>query len=65
MFRVNDKIKSTIVKQPTSQAIRNMAIQGGMRPLRQDGWRFVTEGVTTFEEVIRVAKADEATVLQD
>ncbi|MHC4597752.1 MAG: type II secretion system ATPase GspE [Planctomycetota bacterium] len=65
MFRVDDRIKSTIVKQPTSQAIRNMALEGGMRPLRQDGWRFVTEGVTTFEEVIRVAKADEQTVLQE
>ncbi|MHC4780685.1 MAG: GspE/PulE family protein [Planctomycetota bacterium] len=54
-----------LITSPSSQAIRNMALDGGMRPLRQDGWRLVTGGVTTFEEVIRVAKADEHTVIQE
>jgi general secretion pathway protein E/type IV pilus assembly protein PilB len=65
MFGVNDKIKDAVIKEPTSQRIRNLALESGMRPLRQDGWRLVRDGVTTFEEVIRVAKSDELTVLQD
>jgi len=65
LFKVNDKIKKAIVKEPTSQNIRTLARQSGMRSLREDGWRLVKEGVTTFEEVLRVAKADEETVIQE
>jgi len=65
VFRVNNRIKNAIVKDPTSQHIRTLALKEGMRPLRHDGWRLVESGTTTFEEVVRVAKADEAVVVQD
>ena len=39
--------------------IREYAISKGMKTLYQDGIRKVLEGVTTFEEVYRVAKKTE------
>jgi type II secretory ATPase GspE/PulE/Tfp pilus assembly ATPase PilB-like protein len=65
LFRVDDKIKETIVRNPTSHGIRSLALEGGMRPLRQDGWRLVKGGATTCEEIIRVAKADVQAVVQE
>ena len=35
-------------------------IYGTVRTLRDDGWTKVLAGITTFEEVIRAAEADEA-----
>ncbi len=40
-----------------SEELRQMAIQSGMRTLQEDGLRLVRAGVTTLEEVMRVARA--------
>jgi len=34
--------------------MRQVAIREGMTTLREDAWRKVKEGVTTYEEAIRV-----------
>jgi len=62
---VTDRIKEAMVRNPTSHAIRALALEDGMRPLRQDGWRLVKAGITTCQEIIRVAKADERAVVQE
>jgi hypothetical protein len=41
-----------------------VAIKDGMKNLREDGWRLVSEGRTTIEEVFRNTK-DEAMHLND
>ena len=38
-------------------ALRDLARDQGMVTLRQDGWRKVQAGITTVEEVLRVAEA--------
>ena len=45
-----------ILKNCSSGEIREAARRGGMRALADDGWRLVTEGITTPEEVLRVTK---------
>jgi len=59
LLLVTEAIKELIVNHGSSQQIKQKAIsQQGMRTLRQDGLRKVFSGLTTFEEVIRVAQQD-------
>jgi type II secretory ATPase GspE/PulE/Tfp pilus assembly ATPase PilB-like protein len=52
----NHEIRRLILKNSSSGEIREAARKAGMRPLVEDGWRLVAEGVTTPEEVLRVTK---------
>jgi type II secretion system protein E len=55
----NDKLKDMIVQRVNAGVIRNEALKsGGMRTLRQDGWRKVQLGQTTIEEVARTTAGD-------
>jgi type II secretion system protein E len=57
---INDEIRPLIVQRQSSNIIKQAALRNGMRTLRDDGWTKVLAGITTFEEVIRAAEADEA-----
>jgi type IV pilus assembly protein PilB len=50
---VTDEIRRAIVHQATHDETKRIAIDQGMRPLRRESIRLVTEGVTTIAEVIR------------
>jgi general secretion pathway protein E/type IV pilus assembly protein PilB len=52
----NNEIRQLILKNASSDIIREAACRGGMRTLAEDGWRLVRLGVTTPEEVLRVTK---------
>jgi type II secretion system protein E len=52
----NNQIRQLILKNRSSDEIRDAAVKSGMRPLAEDGWRLVRLGVTTPEEVLRVTK---------
>ena len=47
------------MKKADGGELKQCAISQGMQTLRQDGWRRVTEGKTTIEEVVRVTQTDE------
>ncbi|MBM4299004.1 MAG: type II/IV secretion system protein, partial [Deltaproteobacteria bacterium] len=47
-----------VVQRADAGSIRNLAIQQGMRPLRDDGWDKVAQGVTTLAEVLRVTREE-------
>ncbi len=51
---VDDDVRGGLLRRPDARAIRKLALEKGMRPLRADGWRQVETGVTTPEEVLRV-----------
>jgi general secretion pathway protein E len=57
LLRVDDAVRSELLRRQGAGSIRRAAVEGGMRPLRDDGWRQVAAGVTTPEEVLRVAQA--------
>lgn len=44
----------------SSREVYDMAIQQGMRPMRQDGWLKVAAGLTTITEVLRVVPEERA-----
>ena len=48
-----------ILKNASSDVIRDAATRAGMRTLADDGWRLVRMGITTVEEVLSVTTAKE------
>ena len=55
----NDRLKDMIVQRVNAGVIRSEALRnGGMRTLRQDGWKKVQLGTTTIEEVARTTAGD-------
>ncbi len=55
LLLLNDPIQSLVLKRASAQEIAAEAKRQGMRTLRQDGWQRVLKGITTPEEVLRVA----------
>jgi len=56
MMDVDDGIRKLIMKNEDASALTKAARNNGMRNLREDGWRKITDGVTTVEEVMRVTQ---------
>jgi type II secretion system protein E len=55
----DNEIRQLILKNSSSDQIRDAARRGGMRTLADDGWRLVRLGLTTVEEVLSVTTAKE------
>ena len=53
---ISEKITRMILGHETDQAIENQAVSEGMITMKQDGFLKVIEGITTIEEVLRVAE---------
>ncbi|HVI23539.1 MAG TPA: GspE/PulE family protein, partial [Myxococcales bacterium] len=51
---IDDALKSLIINGADSPEIKREAAKNGMRTLRQSALRKLAEGITTFEEVVRV-----------
>ncbi|MEO8276431.1 MAG: GspE/PulE family protein [Thermoanaerobaculia bacterium] len=51
---IDESIKHLIVEGRDAPEIKREAVKNGMRTLRQSALRKLAEGVTTFEEVVRV-----------
>ena len=58
LLRVTNNIKAEVLRNPDSGSIKSVAIEEGMRTLRQDGARKVLEGITTIEEVLRATQEE-------
>ena len=56
---MSDEIRAMALKQASTSEIRRLAVQMGMKGLREDGWRKVAAGLTTVEEVVRLTQEDE------
>jgi type IV pilus assembly protein PilB len=50
---MSDALRTLIMKQVSTTAIREAAIAEGMKPLRTSGMVAIYNGVTTIEEVVR------------
>jgi type II secretion system protein E len=55
----DSEIRQLVLKNASSDQIRDAARRGGMKMLAEDGWRLVRLGVTTVEEVLSVTTAKE------
>src|SRR5438270_249726 len=55
----DNEIRQLVLKNASSDVIRDAARRAGMKTLAEDGWRLVALGVTTVEEVLSVTTAKE------
>ncbi len=53
-----DGLKNLVIANADAGVIKRKAVEGGMKTLRDDGVRLVLDGVTTFDEVLRVTRED-------
>ena len=53
---MNDEIRMICKPGVKSEDIRVLARKNGMRTLMEDGFVKVTQGVTTYEEILAAAK---------
>jgi type II secretory ATPase GspE/PulE/Tfp pilus assembly ATPase PilB-like protein len=56
------EIRALVLRNRSSDEIRDAARKAGMRTLAEDGWRLVRLGVTTVEEVLSVTTAKEVSL---
>jgi len=56
VLEVNDKIKQLINKAATSDELEEEAMKCGLIRMKQDGYLKALDGITTIEEVLRVAE---------
>jgi general secretion pathway protein E len=54
MMPLDEGVKNLIIQGADAPEIKREAVKNGMRTLRQSALRKLAEGVTTFEEVVRV-----------
>jgi general secretion pathway protein E len=58
LMPITDDIRKLTVAKADSNQIRKKAIENGMRPLRDDGWLKVRQGITSISEVLRVTQEE-------
>jgi general secretion pathway protein E len=56
MLPMTDTLRSLVMKHATATDLRAEAIREGMLTMYEDGLRKALNGVTTFEEVLRVTR---------
>jgi general secretion pathway protein E len=54
IFPLSNRLKAMIAEGKTSEEMRQVAIREGMTTLREDAWKKVQAGITTYEEALRV-----------
>jgi type II secretory ATPase GspE/PulE/Tfp pilus assembly ATPase PilB-like protein len=55
----DNEIRQLILKNASTDQVRDSARRAGMRTLADDGWRLVRLGITTVDEVLSVTTAKE------
>lgn len=53
---ISEKISKLIIEKSAASEIQRLAMEEGMLTMKQDGYVKVLEGVTTMDEVVRVAQ---------
>ena len=56
MMALDDEIRELVLTTHSTGEIREASRVKGLRSLCEDGWRLVSEGATTIDEVLRVTK---------
>jgi type II secretion system protein E len=55
---ITDEIRDLILEKATTDDIQRVALEQGMKSMRQDGWTKICFGVSTFEEVAKHTPRD-------
>jgi len=60
IFRLNDEMHELVLKRESTRTLADCARKHGMRTLGQSGWEKIKNGLTTFDEVLRVVTITDA-----
>ncbi len=63
LLLIDDEMREMIVHRKSASDILVVARQKGLKPMRDDGWNKVQNGMTTVEEIVRVTKTDVSAVV--
>jgi len=55
IFPMSESLRKLTSDHASEAALRSMAIQEGMTPLLTDAWHKIINGITTYEEAIRIS----------
>ena len=55
---MNEELRALALQHASTNELRRLAVQLGMKSLREDGWQKVTAGLTTIDEVLRLTQED-------
>ncbi len=61
----DNDIRQLVLRNGSSDQVRDAARRAGMKTLAEDGWRLVRLGVTTVDEVLSVTTAKEVSLTMD
>jgi general secretion pathway protein E/type IV pilus assembly protein PilB len=61
----DNEIRQLVLRNASSDQVRDAARRAGMKTLAEDGWRLVRLGVTTVDEVLSVTTAKEVSLTMD
>ena len=56
-FRLTDELRDAVTVGASTAKLRELAITGGMKSIREDGIAKAVQGLTTFDEVLRATAA--------
>ena len=59
LLEVNEEIRRSVASGKDSSIIKKVAVQHGMKTLRNDGNLKVLEGLTSVEELLRVTAEEQ------
>ncbi len=59
IIRMTPQIREAVLARASSQQVRRIAVEQGMRTLLQDGIAKAVDGITTIAEVLRVSRQQE------
>jgi type IV pilus assembly protein PilB len=65
LMRITDELRNLILERATTDEVQIVALQQGMKTMRQDGWLKICLGVTTFEEVARHTPRESAALIRE
>jgi general secretion pathway protein E len=54
IFPMSDRLKKLVMANESSAELTKVARQEGMKTLKEDAWDKVLQGVTTYQEIVRV-----------
>ena len=59
LMTIDDDVRQCIYQRKSAAMIKKVALESGMTTLRMDGMRKVEQGMTSLEEILRMAQSDE------
>jgi len=63
LMRMSPETRRLLLRSASSGEMKGLALKEGMRTLTEDGWRLVRDGITSPDEVLRVAKYEDSNMV--